>query len=83
MHLNFEDNIKTNCPERRTSLFSQVLADDEALGFAIGSDKYAEISGLFNLKKKSVIIVILENLVLKDVVTCILRQVSVFLVGDD
>lgn len=43
MHLNFADNVKTNCPERPTSPFSHVLADDGALGFAIGSDKDAEI----------------------------------------
>lgn len=42
-HLNFADNVKTNFPERPTSLFSHVLADDEALGFAIGSDKDAEL----------------------------------------
>lgn len=41
--LNFADNVMTNCPERPASLFSHVLADDEALGFAIGSDKHAEI----------------------------------------
>lgn len=43
MHLNFAGNVKTSCPERPTSLFSHVLADEEALGFAIGIGKDTEI----------------------------------------